>query len=394
MDHLENSRDSAARRGRIGHGKGKLHMNGEPIRIAQVIGKLSAGGVESVIYNYYRHIDHSKFQFDFYIDADSSCQPNQELINMGARYYTIPPYQRLPQYILALTRLFRENRYQIVHSNMNTLAVFSLFAAWLARVPVRICHNHSTAGKGETAKNIMKYVLRPFAKIFATDYCACSEYAGEWLFGKRAMSRGAVTVFKNAIELERFRYDSAVRSAVRKELGLDNKFVVGHVGRFCVQKNHAFLLDVFVQIRRQNRNAVLLLVGDGELLDAAKSKTARLRLEDAVYFLGVRDDVNRLYQAMDVFVLPSLYEGLPVVGVEAQAAGLPCIVSDCVTKEAQVTKNICFLSLKTRPERWANKIISCDGPDRQDMSKKILDHGFDINSEGRKLQDFYTRKQF
>lgn len=370
----------------------KQHEDDTPVRVAQIIGKLSAGGVESVIYNYYRHIDRAKFQFDFYIDADSTILPNQKLIDMGARYFTIPPYQRLPQYISELTRLFRKNRYQIVHSNMNTLAVFSLFAAWRAGVPIRICHNHSTAGKGETAKNIMKYVLRPFAKVFATDYCACSEYAGKWLFGKRAMTRGMVKILNNAIELEKFRFRPNVRDDVRKELGLDSKFVVGHVGRFCVQKNHDFLLDIFAQICRQNGNAVLLLVGDGELLDTAKSKTVQLGLEDAVRFLGIRNDVARLYQAMDIFVLPSRYEGLPVVGVEAQAAGLPCIVSDCMTKETAVTENVAFLPLSAGPEVWAEKILEWEDYERADAVEEIQACGFDINFEGKKLQDFYARK--
>lgn len=363
-----------------------------PVRIAQVIGKLSAGGVESVIYNYYRHIDHSRFQFDFYVDADSPCQPLQELIDMGARYFTVPPYQKLPQYITVLTRLFRENRYQIVHSNMNTLAVFSLFAAWRADVPVRICHNHSSAGRGEAARNMMKYALRPFAKVFATDCCACSEYAGEWLFGKRSMQENQVTVFKNAIDLQRFRFDPGVRKSVRKELGLDGKFVVGHVGRFCTQKNHNFLIDVFAEVYSRRKDAVLLLVGDGGLIGAIREKVKRLGLEDTVYFLGVRTDVERLYQAMDVFVLPSLYEGLPVVGVEAQTAGLPWVVSDMVTPEAQLTDNILFLPLEAGVKRWAEQIIESGIIGRKDTMQEIRDYGFDIIAEALRLQKFYQSK--
>ena len=180
-------------------------MPDKPIRVAHVIGKLNAAGVEAVVNNFYRNIDHSKYQFDYFIDADSNCEPPQELIDMGARYFIIPPYQKLFQHIKELTRLFKENKYQIVHSGMNTLAPISMYCAWKASVPVRINHNHSTAGKGETKKNILKYCLRPFAKCFATDYCACSEYAGEWLFGKRMMKQGKVTVFKNAIDLDKFK---------------------------------------------------------------------------------------------------------------------------------------------------------------------------------------------
>lgn len=364
----------------------------QPIRIAQVIGKLSAGGVESVVYNYYRHIDHTKFQFDFYIDADSSCPLRQDLIDMGARYFVVPPYQKLPQYLFALIRLFKENQYQIVHSHMNTLAVFSLFAAWAAGVPVRVCHNHSTAGKGETVKNIMKYALRPFAKLFATDYCACSQHAGEWLFGKRTTQKENVTVFRNAIDLERFRFDSDAREAVREYLGLEGKFVIGHVGRFCWQKNHGFLIDIFAEVSRQKKDAVLLLVGNGSLMDEIRAKVRRLGLDRAVRFLGVRDDINRLYQAMDVFVLPSRYEGLGIVNIEAQAAGLPCIISDNVPKEAQVSKNVVFLPIDECRSEWADQIINTTISSREEVVQEVWAHGFDIRESAIKLQQFYCGK--
>lgn len=364
-------------------------MNGEPVRIAQVIGKLSAGGVESVVYNYYRHMDHTKFQFDFFIDADSACPPRQELIDMGARYFVVPPYQKLPQHIRALIRLFRENQYKIVHAHMNTLAVFSLFAAWVAGVPVRICHNHSTAGRGEGGKNTLKYLLRPFAKLFATNLCSCSEYAGRWLFGRRAMEQGDVTVFQNAIELNRFGFDPVVRAEVRRELALEDSFVVGHVGRFCFQKNHRFLIEIFAAIRKRRPDAILLLVGDGGLLDSVKDQVLQLGLKNAVRFLGVREDVGRLYQAMDVFVLPSRYEGLPVVGVEAQAAGLPCLVSDRVTQEAQLTGNFKFMPLAAGAERWATEVVSAGGERRGDTSGALREAGFDIVQRASSLQEYY-----
>ena len=365
-------------------------MKHSVVRVAHIIGKLNAGGVESVICNYYRHIDRSRFQFDFYFDADSVCRPRQELIGMGARYLAVPPCQRLPQYISTLTRLFRENQYQIVHSSMNTLSVFSLFAAWRAGVPVRICHNHSAGtGRGEAAKNLMKYALRPFAKAFATNYCACSERAGAWLFGRRSMERGEVTVFNNAIDAERFRFDPKVRAAVRRELDLDGKFVVGHVGRFCPPKNHSFLLDVFAKVRAQRRDAVLLLVGDGDLAQAARDKARRLGLGAGVRFLGVRHDVDRLYQAMDVFALPSLYEGLPVVGVEAQAAGLPCVLSDAVTKETKLTDHVQFVPLNGKLEQWAGAILDCARLDRRDSSEEICRRGFDIALCAMELEKFY-----
>lgn len=362
------------------------------IRVAHVIGKLNAAGVEAVVNNYYRNIDHKKIQFDYFIDTDSNCEPPQELIEMGARYYVIPPYQKLPQYLKTLIRYFKENDYKIVHSGMNTLAVFSLFAAWIVKVPVRINHNHSTASKGETKRNIIKYILRPFAKIFATDLCACSYYAGKWLFGKKAMERGKVTVFNNAIDLDKFRFSQTERSEVRKELELEDKFVVGHVGRFCFQKNHDKLIDIFAEIHKKLPDSVLLLVGIGELMNETKEKVERLGLSDAVLFLGVRNDVNRLYQAMDVFVLPSHYEGLPVVGVEAQGAGLPCVFSNAMTAETKMSDVTQMISLEKSSEQWAEIILDTRKYKRSDKCEFIKAAGFDIKIEAKKLEEYYRMK--
>lgn len=360
-----------------------------PIRIAHVIGKLNAAGVEAVVNNYYRNIDHSKYQFDYYIDSDGECQPSQELIDMGARYFVIPPYQNLGQHIRQLTRLFKENQYKIVHTGMNTLAPISMFCAWCAGVPVRINHNHSTAGKGDTKRNLMKYTLRPFARCFATHYAACSRYAGEWLFGKKMVESGKVKIFNNAIDVNKYKFNSKVREEVRRELALDDKYVVGHVGRFVYQKNHEFLIDVFESVHQKNKNALLLLVGIGELQDRIKEKVKTLGLTDSVQFLGARNDVYRLYQAMDVFVLPSHYEGLPVVGVEAQAAGLPCIFSDQMTRETIVLDDAKMVSLTDDLSIWSNAILQAKTSNRSAGCKKIAEAGYDIAIEVKRLQRTY-----
>lgn len=363
----------------------------EPIRIAQIIGKLNAAGVEAVINNYYRNIDHTKFQFDYYIEEDSNCAPPQELVDMGARYYVIPPYQKPFQYMSELIKKFKENQYQIVHVNMNTLSVFALCAAWIAKVSVRINHNHSTAGKGETKRNILKYALRPFAKIFATHYCACSVYAGEWLFGKNTMKKGKVQVFNNAIDVGKFAFKPDVRQEVRKELRIEDKTVIGHVGRFCYQKNHDFLIDIFNEVSKLNDDAVLILVGIGELTDDIKNKVHKLGLNKKVQFLGVRKDIDRIYQAMDVFVLPSRYEGLPVVGVEAQASGTPCVFSDAMTAETKMTNHTVMLSLDETAKSWAEKVLELTRFSKKDNTKEIQRAGFDIACEGEKLERYYEK---
>ncbi|MBQ9389337.1 MAG: glycosyltransferase family 1 protein, partial [Synergistaceae bacterium] len=289
------------------------HLN-LPVRIAHVIGKMRNGGVEAVVMNYYRNIDRTKIQYDFIIDSDSSNPKLQdEIESLGGRVITVPPYQKPIAYHKALYKLFRENNYLLVYSHLNTLSVFPLFAAWRAGVPIRVAHNHSTAGKGEFKRNLMKYILRPFAKVFPTHLCACSSYAGRWIFGDKAMASGRVKVWNNAIETERFAYNESVRNETRKYLKLTDKFVVGHAGRFMTQKNHDFLIDIFAEIHRRRSDSVLLLAGDGPLMDEITAKVMRLGLNDCVIFLGSVNDMERYYQAMDVFILPSLYEGLPVV---------------------------------------------------------------------------------
>lgn len=361
-----------------------------PEHVAHVIGKLSAGGVEAVMYNYYRFIDHTKYQFDFIIDADSSCEPLQELIDMGAKYYVVHPYQQLPLYLRDLERIFKENHYRIVHSSMNTLAVFSLYAAWRVGVPVRICHSHSTAAKGETKKNVFKYLLRPFSKTFVTNLCACSQLAGKWLFGEKTFSEGTVTVFNNAIDLTKFSFKPEVREETRKELAIpDDCLLIGHIGRFCFQKNQEFLIKIFCEVLKEKPCAKLLLVGIGPDMERIRNLVKAHGVGNKVIFLGARNDVNRIYQAIDVFILPSRYEGLPVVLIEAQAAGLPCIVSDAVTDEACQTENFCWKSLRDTPSEWAKLV--CELADHKNKREGALLDKFDIRKQAKVLEMYYDR---
>ncbi|WP_019000355.1 glycosyltransferase family 1 protein [Succinimonas amylolytica] len=362
-----------------------------PIRVAHIIGKLNAAGVESVVNNYYKFIDHSKYQFDFIIDSDGQCSPKQELINLGARYYIIPPYQNLIKHIIVLTRLLKMNNYQIVHSSMNTLAPISLFCAWLAGVPIRINHNHSTSSKGEHFRNIIKYLLRPFAKCFATNYAACSYAAAKWLFGREAVDLDQVKIINNAIDINTFRFDKNVRLLIRKELNLNNKFVIGHVGRFEHVKNHEFIIDLFKEFNDYEKDSVLVLVGIGSLMETIKNKVRILGLDNNVVFLGVRDDISMLYQAMDAFVLPSYSEGLGMVGIEAQSAGLPCIFSDQIPIEAVVVdENVLILTLD-QIQNWKESLLKFKNIRRRDTSIELSNAGFNIEKEAKKLEDYYDK---
>ena len=364
-----------------------------PVRIAHVIGKMRSGGVESVVMNYYRNIDRTKIQYDVIIDNDSSNPHLQaEIESLGGKIITVPPYQKPFAYHKALYQLFRQNHYPLVYSHMNTLSVFPLFAAWRAGVPIRIAHSHSTAGHGETLRNIMKYTLRPFAKVFPTHLCACSEYAGRWMFGDRAFDSGRVKVWNNAIDTSRFAYSESVRQDTRKALNLSEKFVVGHSGRFMTQKNHTFLIDIFAEIHRRREDSVLLLAGDGPLMNDVKAKVAGLGLSECVVFLGSVNDVERYYQAMDVFVMPSLYEGLGMSAVEAQVSGLPVVCSTELPVEAKICENLHFISLKDSASRWADEALRIsEVHSRKDMTSSARKFGFDIRTEAVKLSEWYCR---
>ena len=365
----------------------------EPIRVAHIVGKWLGGGVEAVVMNYYRHIDREKIQFDFICDDDSTDIPYEEIEKLGGRIILVPGYQKPFKYHKELKKIFKENNYKIVHSHISTMSIFPLFAAWLAKVPVRIAHSHSTTNKKEKKKNLMKQVLRPFSKVFANNYMCCSELAGRWLFGNKTYEKGKVYLLNNAIDLDKFKYDKKVRESKRKELGIKkDTLVIGHIGRFVQQKNHTFLIDIFNEIVKKNKDSVLLLAGQGPLLEETKAKVKELGIEEKVQFLGQRSDANELYQAFDVFLLPSLYEGLPVVGVEAQAAGLLCFLSSDMTKETKVLEATTIMNLTNTPEEWAISILDkVSTYKRIDTKEEISSNNFNIEVEACKLEKEYKR---
>lgn len=358
----------------------------EPIRIAQVLNRMDSGGIEGVVLNYYRHIDRGRVQFDFYFAAGSTVPYRAELERLGAGLYPIPSYSRPLRYHRALCRAFRARGYRIVHAHLSTMSLFALLAARHAGVPVRICHDHSTAHRGEGAKALLKYALRPFNKLFATDWFACGERAGRWMYGDKAFDAGRVTVLPNAIEPARFAFDAAARRRLRAELGLaPDAFVVGHVGRFTYAKNHPFLLEVFAALQKRRPQARLLLVGEGELEQKVRQQVRALGLEKAVVFTGVRADADKLYSAMDVFCLPSNFEGMPLVAWEAQANGLPCVLSDNITREAGRSANSVFCALDRGAAAWADALCAAvRGP-----AAAVPD----IGAEAERLTAFYESRQ-
>ncbi len=365
-------------------------MGNKTIRIAHIMGKWLGGGVEAVVMNYYKNIDRTKIQFDFLCDDDSTDIPYEEIEKLGGKVILIPPYQHVIKYERKLYQILKEENYKIVHSHINTLSIFPLRVAKKANVPVRIAHSHSTTNKKEWKKNLLKQVFRPFSKIYATHYFACSELAGRWLFTDKTFDNNEVYVLNNAIDIEKFSYNEKIRKAKRKELGIsDDQLIIGHIGRFVEQKNHRFLIELFKEFKKKNKNAILLLAGKGPLMEEMQVKVKELNIEENVKFLGQRSDVNELYQAFDMFWFPSLYEGLGMVLVEAQAAGCYCVASTEVPQEANVTEKVKFYDLKDNITVWAANIPNDINEKRKFSVKKFNEKKYNLKIEAKSLEKKY-----
>lgn len=360
-----------------------------PIVVAQIMGKMNGGGVEAVIMNYYRHIDRSKVQFDFICDEDSTNIPYEEIEKLGGKVILCPPYQKLRKYMKFLEKLFREKKYRIVHSNINTLSVFPLKAAKKAGVPVRIAHSHSTGSPKEFKKNVVKNMLRPFSRKYATDYFACGEAAGRFQFGRRAFRNGKVIIIPNAVEVQKFKYDELARKRIRQELKIgDDDFVMGHVGRFVTVKNHDFLVEVFAETQKEIANSKLLLVGQGPLEHKIKEKVDELGLSGKIIFTGQRNDTDKIYSALDVFCLPSLYEGFPVVCVEAQVNGVRTLLSDRISKESVINDTAKQINIDAI-RSWVDEITKDHSCDRDSFA---VDNMYDISTQAPILIDYYEAR--
>ncbi len=360
-------------------------MSQNRIRIAQVLNRMDSGGIEAVVLNYYRYIDKSRFQFDFFFDEGSSLPYREEMARLGARLIPLPPYTNQMAYQKVLGTALRQGRYDIAHVHMNTMSVFALAAAKRAGIPVRICHNHSTGSQKEGKRNLLKILLRPWNRLPATAWFACGKQAGKWMFGYRAVEQGKVFLLPNAIETSKYAYDAKARDSVRSILGIsEDTYVVGHVGRFMKQKNHTYLLSVFQRMLEIRKDAVLLLIGEGELEDEIRLLAEEMRLGDKVIFAGVRGDLPRVYSAMDVFCLPSLYEGFPVVLLEAQANGLPVVCSDKITEEVCLTGLVKRLPLE-HIEIWPTAMLGTE------RSMTVLPEEYEIRNAVKRLEEKYRQ---
>jgi len=375
----------------------------QPIRILNIIGEMSPGGIEILIMNIYRNIDRSKVQFDFLQHSPSGEGSfNDEIKSMGGKIYHMPyiktatktHYEKLFLYIKALKHFFVEHpEYHVIHGHMtNTAAIYMPIAKKYGKVTCCIAHSHLTQARPGFVGKVTDLLHKRVSTV-ATDYFACSEMAAHWIFINEIIESRKVKIIKNGIDPNQFNYNAEKAANIRMKMGLDDKFVIGNVSRFKIEKNHTFQIDIFSEFLKIKPNSVLMLVGDGELKLEIEKKVELLGLKDYVKFMGIRSDVEELMLAMDVFLLPSLYEGLPVVGVEAQAMGLPVLTSTGVTKEMDITGNVWFLDLAVDSKLWAKEMlnISLDFK-RREMHEYLRHNGYDITQTATWFQEFYIQK--
>lgn len=364
-------------------------MDSKPIRILHIVTYMGRGGLETMIMNYYRHIDRSKVQFDFLVHRDFEADYDKEILDLGGKIYRISRLNPFSfKYRKELNDFFKNHtEYEIVHVHQDCMSSIALKIAMKNNVPIRVAHSHSSSQNKNIKYLIKKYYMRTIPK-YATNLFACGQEAGDWMF-----SGNSYVILKNAIDINLYRYSLENSIEIKSKLGLENKTVIGHVGNFTYPKNHNFIIDIFSEASKINSEVVLLLVGGGYEKTSIQEKVISLGLEDKVIFMGIRNDVNKLMQAMDIFVFPSVYEGLPVTLIEAQASGLPIIKSDNVPDQCIITNNVHTLSLEESPRIWAKKILEvCINFERKNTSSEIISAGYDIISNAKWLEDFYLNE--
>ena len=368
---------------------GSIYIGDTMTIVLQVVTHMNRGGLETMLMNYYRSIDREQLQFDFLTHRPYEGDYGDEIKRMGGKLYHLPVLNPFSgSYKRTLRRFFLEHpEYQIVHVHQDCLSGVILKIAKECGIQVRIAHSH-TANQARDLKYPIKLFCRRSIPRYATRLMACGKDAGNWMF------RGAdFQVLNNAIDTRQYIYDPAKRETMRTQLEIgQDELVLGHVGNFTPTKNNLFLVDIFHQVKRLFPHTRLILVGDdvGEIANQTREKVKSLGLEDSVIFTGIRSDVPDLLQAMDVFVFPSNYEGLPMTMVEAQASGLPCLISDKVPIECKMTALVQQISLAEGAEVWAKKAIAAAKETvREDTSAQIKAAGFDIAENAKWLQSFY-----
>lgn len=372
--------------------------NTDCIRVLQLnAGSKNFGGVSAFLYNIYTHIDKNKVQFDFLSPFVTTYGLHRkEIEDAGGRIFELGVkgniitrkfdlYKKLKEFI-------KTNNYKIVHINSGDFLfnIITVKAAKKAGVPIRIIHSHSSGDHTKMLlKSILHYLLKFVPNKNATQLFACSDKAAKYMFSKKIVLNKQYKIIKNGILTENFSYSEDKRNEVRNKLNLKDKFVVGNIGRFVAPKNHTFMIDVFAALIEKRPDAVLMLAGTGELEETIRKKVHDLRIEDKVLFMGQHSDINDLYQAMDVFFLPSVFEGFGIVNIEAQSSGLICVTSDAIPEAADVTNTMIRLSLDSPVSVWVDSLISAEGTERKNLADEVKKAGYDIRSVAKEMENYY-----
>lgn len=368
-----------------------MSTQNKPQRILQILTAMNRGGAESMVMNYYRTLDRSRYQFDFLVNREARGDFDEEIESMGGRIFRSMPIRpwTYPQYFSWLNKFFREHagEFVAVHGHIQENSGFSLKYAKKYGVRNLVSSSH-IANMGID----YKFLFRQFGKLWTNHYAvtklACGQKAGEFLYGQRPFK-----ILHNAIDTRQYVINEASREAVRTSVGASpDTVVIGNVARLNPQKNHQFILDVFAKVLKRQPNALLLLVGEGELESRLKNQANHLGINDKVRFMGLRSDVNDVLQAFDVFFMPSLFEGLPVSVIEAQAAGLPCVLSDAVDHQTDITGQVQFYPLTMSHEEWANRLCDAAALGKCDNTRLIENAGYDVHKNLAQLLNFYGLK--
>lgn len=366
------------------------------IRVLHVVTTMDIGGLETFIMNIYRKIDRDKVQFDFLKHRKEESFFDEEIRRMGGRIFDVSPINPLNhgKYLKELELFFYQHpEYDIIHSHINANSMYVLRAAKEAGINTRIAHSHNTFQNTFSLKSPLVSYAKTKIKKYTTHNFACGIEAGKWLYGEKAIKKSNFKVINNSISTEEFKFNDKIREMIRAKYGLKDNFVVGHIGSFSDQKNHDFIIDIFYEIQKIQGKSKLLLIGDGELMGKIRSKVKKLDLAEKVIFTGVQSNANELLQGMDVYLMPSKYEGLPVTMVEAQTSGIHSVISDTITKEVKITELVDYMPLTESPSVWAKTILQFDNNyKRRDTLEDVIKAGYDSEANAETLEKFYLER--
>ena len=365
----------------------------QQIRILHVIGMMNCGGAEMLIMNLYRSIDRNKIQFDFLVHSEEEGYFDKEIYNLGGRIHHISRFKgtNIISYYREAYEFFKKNKeYKIVHGHIGSCASLYLSAAKKCGC-FTIAHSHST---GNGKKNLHDFFFNIFSyptRYIADYFFGCSTEAGLMRYGRRIVNSNKYHNFSNAIDSERFMFSPIKRKYLREQLRIEDKMVIGTVGRITDAKNPLFIIEIMSEYIKHNPNAVFLWVGNGDMYDVVSQKIDEMKLGESMIIVGQKQNVEDYLMAMDLFLFPSKYEGLPTSVIEAQATGLPCLLSDTITREVEITNLIKWMSIEQSSVKWANAIDDVRIESRMSQINQVIKSGYDIHENSKVLTSFYEK---